>query len=435
MMVKKEEQEILIITPVSSRSSSFNFNQKLDLQTDKVVTFNSLESSDVTLQNINKLLNRSRKIAVLTGAGISCNAGIPDFRSSTGLYDLVKKEFPGLTIRSGQEMFDISLFRDELKISVFASFMEKLYSSVRLAKPTKTHKFIAHLKDRSKLLRCYTQNIDGLEENLGLEMSKRELTSDRSSGFSSTWKNFDVIQLHGDLNTLSCTRCFHIYDWNRYLARSFRRGELPNCPGCAEKNRKRVEEGKRNIDIIGFLRPNIVLYGENHPSSEFISQGLNLDIIKGKPDFLIILGTSLKVDGVKKVVKQMSKQVHERGGIVILVNKTVLADSQWAGIIDYQICSDCDSWVTYLESEIPDFFKTQDQINRLRVLKREASELRKLKKQEPQSLNMMLKTPPTTPIGKDEPLSLEDSEMNDIKRRLLDDCCFNDENTKRVKVE
>ncbi|EDO16017.1 hypothetical protein Kpol_495p15 [Vanderwaltozyma polyspora DSM 70294] len=421
--IKREVREVDIPSPTVSRSPSFSYSQRADLQTERVMTFPQLDSSDETLSNVTKLLNRSRKIAVLTGAGISCNAGIPDFRSSNGLYDLVKNQFPELTIRSGQEMFDISLFRDELKISVFATFMEKLYSSVQMAKPTKTHRFIAHLKNRNKLLRCYTQNIDGLEETLGLIMS-RDDENRRSNGFSSIWKNLNVVQLHGDLNTLACTKCFTIFEWNRFRARSFRRGELPCCPSCEEKNFKRLQEGKRSIDSVGFLRPNIVLYGENHPTGEFIAQGLSHDIAKGKPDFLIIMGTSLKVDGVKKLVKHMSKQVHERGGVVILINKTILADSAWAGTIDYQICSDCDSWVSYLEKEIPDFFKTQEQIDKLRQLKREASELRKQKKllEQQHSLSSIMKTPPTTPTGKDDhTLTLLDEDMNQIKRKLINE--------------
>lgn len=417
-----------IPSPKASRSpSSYSSSQRPDLRTGRLTPIVDFSKDHETLQHINRLLNRSRKMIVLTGAGISCNAGIPDFRSSTGLYDLVKRQFPELSIRSGQEMFDISLFRDEMKISVFATFMEKLYSSVKLAQPTKTHKFIAHLKNRNKLLRCYTQNIDGLEEVLGLEMSSNRNNS--SDGFNSQWKNYDVVQLHGDLNTLSCTSCFHVFSWNRFWSRSFRRGELPTCPSCEEKNHKRSIEGKRNTQCTGYLRPNIVLYGENHPSCEFIAQGLSLDILRGRPDFFIIMGTSLKVDGVRRVVKQISKQVHERGGIVILVNKTSIGDSSWHGVIDYQIMCDCDTWVTYLENQIPEFFKKQEQIDKMRQLKREASDLRKKRLEEQkacQELNNskdIFSTPPQTPIKQDDTKANDNEQYENstrsVKRRLL----------------
>lgn len=431
----------------ASRSKSLNALNEGSLQRQRLQHILRLDPLDDTVISINKLLSKSRKIIVLTGAGISCNAGIPDFRSSNGLYNLVKKEHPNVTIGSGKEMFDISLFRDEMKISVWATFMEKLYSSCRLAKPTKTHKFIAHLKDRSKLLRCYTQNIDGLEESLGLELSsqqpeeeeflEKQLSHNNSfTSFSnSKWKNFDVVQLHGDLNKLSCTRCFHVFQWNRFRARSFRRGELPICPNCEAIKLKRSEQGKRVIDHNGMLRPNIVLYGENHPSGDVISQGLNLDILKGRPDFFIIMGTSLKVDGVKKVVKQISKQVHERDGIVILVNKSSVGESTWNGCIDYQIWEDCDKWVGFLENQVPDFFKTQKEVDKVRQLKREASELRKKLhvEKKKQSELQSLKTPPTTPtrensseLNEDSDLSLEkkcsdngNKSLNELKRKLI----------------
>lgn len=394
------------------------------LQTERVVDIHDVSrgNADPLVLRINRKLQSARKMIMLTGAGISCNAGIPDFRSQdNGLYDTIKRQFPELSIRTGKEMFDISLFRDETKISVFAAFMERLYSNCRLASPTKTHKFIAHLKNRNKLLRCYTQNIDGLEEYLGLEVSSKQdhsLGTRVGSEINSIWRNYDVVQLHGDLNTLSCTRCFHNFAWNRYWARSFRRGELPLCPECEKTNNKRFQQGKRQLSGVGYLRPNIVLYGENHPSGDIISQGINLDLNRGKPDFLIIMGTSLKVDGVKRVVKQVSKQVHERGGLVILVNKTKIADSNWHGVIDYQICMDCDDWVMSLEDTVPDLFKTQEQIDKLRKMKREASDIRKKEK-----LKKMVKTPPSTPLkheNSDTNIQFSGNNIANVKRKLLD---------------
>lgn len=351
------------------------------------------ENSELISQ-INRVIHRSRKCTVLTGAGISCNAGIPDFRSFEGLYRMVKEQYPDVNIRSGQDMFDISLFREEEKISVFASFMENLYSHTIQAKPTKTHEFIAHLKNRGKLLRCYTQNIDGLEEMLGLQMSK---SRDADQSFSIQWKNLDVVQLHGDLTTLSCTQCFKVFSWSRHWKRCLKNGELPVCPKCLEKNNRRSIEGKRCLGHSGMLRPNIVLYGENHPNADFITQGLNMDINRGKPDLFLIMGTSLKVDGVKRLVKTISKQVHDRGGLVILINKTSIGDCNWHGIIDYQIESDCDEWVTELKKHMSDFFLSQQQLEKVRQMKREASELRKRQREEKQLLSQSSQSPTTPP--------------------------------------
>lgn len=349
------------------------------LRTTRVKHLSLHDGEDYELiKQITSQINKSRKIITLTGAGISCNAGIPDFRSSNGIYNQIKGQYPNVYIKSGKDMFDISLFREESKISVFATFMEKLYSDTKLAKPTRSHKFIAHLKNRGKLLHCYTQNIDGLEEFVGLELSR---IVDQTSSFVNQWRKFDVIQLHGDLNYLSCTQCFQTFNWSRFWKRCLRNGELPVCPRCQEINIDRCNKGKRVAGNVGILRPNIVLYGEDHPCGEFITQGLNIDINKGKPDLLLIMGTSLKVDGVKKLVRNISRQIHERGGLVLLINKTNIGDCNWHGLIDYQFVCDCDDWVIELEKHIPSFFLTQQQVGKLRQLKRTASDLKKKEKE------------------------------------------------------
>lgn len=55
---------------------------------------------------------------MITGAGILCNAGIPDFRSENGLYNMVKHKYPKQIVR-GQDLFDINLFRDETSLEIF----------------------------------------------------------------------------------------------------------------------------------------------------------------------------------------------------------------------------------------------------------------------------------------------------------------------------
>jgi NAD-dependent histone deacetylase SIR2 len=98
---------------------------------------------------------------------------------------------------------------------------------------------------------------------------------------------------------------------------------------------------------IGFLRPNIVLYGEDHPHAEVITTGLNTDL-KSKPDMLLIMGTSLKVHGVKQLVRTAAQAVHARGGLVVLINDTVI--NGWNGVIDYQVQTQCDEFFKHHES-------------------------------------------------------------------------------------
>jgi NAD-dependent histone deacetylase SIR2 len=87
-----------------------------------------------------------------------------------------------------------------------------------------------------------------------------------------------------------------------------------------------------------------VLYGEEHPDAEMVGILAEADI-KAAPDLMIILGTSLKVHGLKVVVKEFSKAVHAKGGKVLFVNNTPPTDSVWSDVIDYFLEMDCDAWV------------------------------------------------------------------------------------------
>jgi hypothetical protein len=89
------------------------------------------------------------------------------------------------------------------------------------------------------------------------------------------------------------------------------------------------------------------LYDEPHPLGDEIGQIQAADVRKG-PDLLIIMGTSLKVHGLKKLVKEFAKVTRARKspktpGIVIFVNKTP-PGSEWDGVIDYHVEGDTDSW-------------------------------------------------------------------------------------------
>ena len=312
----------------------------------KTLRLNDPDSQD-DLKALNKLISSTRKIVVLTGAGISRNAGIPDFRSSSGLY---KQKYSNGTINC-RELFDISIYRDENTISLFNTFMQSMYyNKVKCAHPTKTHQFIKALNNHRKLVRCYTQNIDGLERQLGMRTEFDELND---------WNHLDVVQLHGDLNTLKCNRCLQKYKWEEiYIDQKGAEedaGLLIACPKCMEKYKKKQEEGKRCCQSsIGIIRPNIVLYGEEPPYAEILAKHLSKDISRN-PKLFLIFGTSLKVAGVKTLVRRLSRQIHRNvpNGKIALINNSKICQSIWDKYIDYQIVSDCDDWCDYVESHIP----------------------------------------------------------------------------------
>ena len=108
---------------------------------------------------------------------------------------------------------------------------------------------------------------------------------------------------------------------------------------------------------IGKLRPAIVLYGEPHPLGDDIGAIQTADIAR-RPDMLIIMGTSLKVHGLKKLVKDFARAVHASApssaltpkkarpwaGKVVFVNRTP-PGGEWADVIDCHVSGETDKWV------------------------------------------------------------------------------------------
>lgn len=339
----------------------------------ELVERNSGSKHDRLLQDIAHCLAKSKKFLAVTGAGISCNSGIPDFRSEDGLYNLVKRQYPNVVVK-GKDLFDTVLFSSPDTIQVFFTFISHLRDCILKARPAPIHKFIKHMKDKKRLLRCYTQNIDGLEVHEGLQ-----------TGIDSkNWKKLDVVQLHGDIHKLKCLVCSAVFDWCETTSETCKRGEAPECPACTIVQEDRAKRNKRQTGV-GRLKPNIVLYGEEHPDGDLIGRCTQSDI-KAKPDFLLIAGTSLKVSGIQKLVKQAAKAVKAKGGMVVLINKTKIGGSSWKDVIDYHIEADCDAWVSNLKMRIPDFFAVQSDITKFAAPK-------KLKVEK-----TALITPPSTPV-------------------------------------
>lgn len=314
----------------------------------------------------------------------------------------------------GRDLFDASIWADPLRTSVFYTFATTLREKVKDVVPTESHHFIGHLRNRGKLVRCYTQNIDQIEEKVGLSTSLQDGPGHRgrfsrksvgavlataatggSAGesVSATPETSDTkdleepkapdgggvaesaeatpsaepqiqqhadkksngvecVFLHGSLESLRCFLCGKICDWDEAdRSHETLSGRQPECPYCAGATAARQERGKRALGV-GKLRPDIVLYGEEHPNAHLISPIVTHDLGLS-PDLLLILGTSLKVHGLKILVREFAKTIHSRGGKVVFVNFTKPPESSWGDIIDYWVQWDCDAWVANLKERVP----------------------------------------------------------------------------------
>lgn len=187
---------------------------------------------------LKEYVRESSRIVFFGGAGVSTESGIPDFRSTDGLYHQEWK-YPPETI---------------LSHSFFVRNTEEFYRFYKKkmlcldAKPNAAHKKLARLEEEGKLTAVVTQNIDGLHQLAG---SKK------------------VYELHGSVHRNYCQKCGHFYD-AEYMLKS---------------------EGVPRCECGGLIKPDVVLYEE----------GLDSRTVQGAveaishADLLIIGGTSLAV--------------------------------------------------------------------------------------------------------------------------------------------
>lgn len=187
------------------------------------------------LKKLEKAINDSNSIVFFSGAGISTDSGIPDFRSSNGLYKQ--------NLRA-EEIISHSFFFKNTED--FYDFYRKKMIFPK-AQPNFGHKFIAGLEDRKKVS-VVTQNIDGLHQMAG---SKK------------------VYELHGSIHRNYCFNCHKFYSLEDILGKD-------NVPRCA---------------CGGIIKPDVVLYEEGL-DQKTISGAINAI---SKADMLVILGTSLVV--------------------------------------------------------------------------------------------------------------------------------------------
>lgn len=309
-----------------------------------------IDNADVSF--LHYALTSSRRMVVVTGAGISCSSGIPDFRSSNGLFRSLKSstsssQSSGSGGSPGRELFTKSVYDDSEKTGEFHAMVNNLHAMSRDSEPSKFHHLLNDIAQTGRLLRHYTQNIDCLESKLPHLQTKVPLPA------NGPWPA--TIQLHGSVNSMYCVKCH----WEaKYEPRLFTTEEAPVCPMCAETERIRCEKNLRARSI-GRLRPRIVLYEEYHPEGEKIGKVSETDI-RSKPDCLLIVGTTLKIPGVKVLVRELARVVRSGGGCVIWVNKDqpkldVVDYIEWLDLIvtgDCQVIGDVvDNYSKQLESE------------------------------------------------------------------------------------
>ena len=156
-------------------------------------------------------------------------------------------------------------------------------------------------------------------------------------------KDCDVVQLHGNLESFKCSYCSHFTSWDGVCETALASGEIVTCSECASKVEERWRRGGRTNIHVGHLRPNIVLYHNiDNPLSETKARIIDEDA-DSTPDVLLVIGTSLAIDGPRYERKnKLIPAVRRNGGKMIYVNNNPPPRAFSKPVIDHIFEMDCD---------------------------------------------------------------------------------------------
>ena len=232
------------------------------------------------IQTAAELLLNSKEAIALTGAGISTESGIPDFRSEGGLWEKYKPEIYG-NIES--------FLKNPAK---FWEMAQKIAPNIFKAKPNPGHYALAELEKMDLIKAVITQNIDELHQKAGSIL---------------------VYEVHGSVNRFSCLGCKASYTKEqviRKLKKEKKNG--PSCDYCAAP-----------------LKPSVVLFGEGLPRFEnYQSQAL-----AQKADVMLIAGSSLSVAPVCDLPLYT---LREKGDIIIVNDQPTDLDDKATVVIRHK---------------------------------------------------------------------------------------------------
>ncbi|KAI1259786.1 DHS-like NAD/FAD-binding domain-containing protein [Xylariaceae sp. FL1019] len=303
-------------------------------------------ADDELIHQLTRALRKKKKIVVIAGAGISVSAGIPDFRSSSGLFATLPKEYK--LKGSGKDLFDASVYKHDASTSDFHDMVRQLSNLVSNAQPTPFHHFLASLATEGRLLRLYTQNVDGLDTSMDPLGTAVPLPP------KGPWPQ--TIQLHGCLAKMVCSKCHEISQFDASL---FEGPQAPLCKGCEETDNVRTSHAGKRSHGIGRLRPRMVLYNEYNPDQESIDNVVRADI-RSRPDAIVVVGTTLKIPGVKNMVKDMCKKTRERrDGITMWINLEPEPSGELKNCWDLIVRGKCDDVASLVQ--LPHFDESIEQ--------------------------------------------------------------------------
>jgi len=200
---------------------------------------------DELVKRLSGLIDNARRILIFTGAGISTESGIPDFRSPGGIWS-----------KYDPELFTLQHFlHDPEARKLHWKILSDDEFIPRDAAPNAAHIAIAELEKMGKLDCVVTQNVDFLHEDGGTYPGR-------------------VFHLHGTMSRVKCLQCGHLYTMDEVRQWLVQGIEVPECPDCG-----------------GLLKPDAVFFGESLPEYELTEAERRAR----QCDLCIVIGSSLVV--------------------------------------------------------------------------------------------------------------------------------------------
>jgi NAD-dependent SIR2 family protein deacetylase len=274
-----------------------------------------------SIPELKEKFSTKKNIVVISGAGISTNAGgqySPSMSAWIRTHLVAVRDFYSCSKTNyNRHVFDASAFLIPERESEMNDWILTILRSASKSSLTKFHHLLESLAQSGRLLRHYTQNFDCLSDRLP-SLSKR------------------TIMIHGRGDTLRChKRSSHTV---RITAETFSELVQSECPTCAEEQK----EGKMRRCRTGKLRTDVVLYNEPNPYDSDIFDAVDDDLCK-PIDAVIIVGTRLLIADLRNFVEDFCKGVPGRECLTIWVNTTHMAP----GLdVDYEYIGDCDEFAS-----------------------------------------------------------------------------------------
>ncbi len=226
-------------------------------------------------QRVSVWLKEARCAVAFTGAGISTESGIPDFRSPGGIWS-----------RSQPVMFQDFLARAEARHEYWRQKCQA-HQEFAAAEPNDGHRVMARWEQRGWLQAVITQNIDGLHQAAG---SRK------------------VLELHGTARQIGCLGCQTRFDPEPLVQRFLQTGVVPDCPNCG-----------------GLLKHATVSFGQELPQ-DVLTEAIELS---RRSDLFLALGSSLVVEPAAS----LPRLAHETGARLVIINRDPTGQDELADAV------------------------------------------------------------------------------------------------------